>query len=277
MMRLTENDELSHPARLADWIAAQLDSGLDWFDHADIYGDRRCETLFGEALARQPALRSKVRLISKADIVTAARDGSRWGVKHYDTSAAYLRQSVEGSLRRLGVERLDLFLIHRPDPLMDVDETAQLLDDLVAEGKLAAVGVSNFLPDQWRLLQSRLTQPLRCNQIELSLKRTEPLFDGQAEALQLDRMQALCWSPLAGGTLEQGELAQPLAAMADIYGCTPTALAMAWLRRIPGAPVPVLGSFNAARIAAARQGCELSLTRSDWFTLLQAARGHRVA
>ncbi|MEH6579325.1 MAG: aldo/keto reductase, partial [Amphritea sp.] len=246
-------------------------------DHADIYGDQRCESLFGEALALVPGLKHRVRLISKADIVKDCRDQSHWKVNHYNTSAEYLRRSVEASLKRLQVERLDLFLLHRPDPLMDVAETATTLDALVSEGKVAEVGVSNFLPEQWRLLNGVLKNKLRCNQIELSLTHTEALFNGDAEALQRDDIQLLAWSPLAGGQLEQGALGERLAEMAALYGCSPTALAVAWLRRISGAPVPVLGSFNDQRIADAQQGSGMRVSRTDWYALLEAGRGHQVA
>ena len=277
MMRLTDYEPLHNAHTLADWIEARLDQGLNWFDHADIYGDQRCETLFGSALAVRPELKKRLKLISKADIVMPERDASRWRVKHYDTSANYLRDSVEGSLRRLNAEQLDLFLIHRPDPLMDVESVARELESLLADGKIADVGVSNFLPDQWRLLNRYLGNRLRCNQIELSLRCSTSLFNGDAEALQQDGMQILAWSPLAGGQLESGDLGACLAEMSEYYGCSAVALAIAWLRRIPSLPVPVLGSLNEQRIADALVGCSIKLSRGDWFALLEAARGHPVA
>ncbi|GGO87355.1 aryl-alcohol dehydrogenase [Marinobacterium nitratireducens] len=275
MMRLCEQKQLCQPAALADWIGRRLEQGLSWFDHADIYGDGRCEELFGAALASRPELRSKVRLIGKSDIVKPQPGAA--GVSHYDTSAEHLVAAVDGTLGRLGVERLDLFLLHRPDPLMDPEATARVLERLLHSGKVAQLGVSNFLPEQWRLLQQALGARLCCNQIELSLRASQPLFNGISEAQQRDGLQLLAWSPLAGGRLEEERLGERLAELSAQAGCGAVGLAMAWLRRIPGQPVPVLGSFSEERIADALAGCELDMSRQDWFALLEAGRGHRVA
>ncbi|MFC6673026.1 aldo/keto reductase [Marinobacterium aestuariivivens] len=275
MMRLAEQKSLQQPGPLADWIERRLDQGLNWFDHADIYGDGRCETLFGAALAARPELKSRVRLIGKADIVKAGGQAPKQ-VTHYDTSAEHLTAAVDGSLERLGVEQLDLFLVHRPDPLMDPEATARTLERLIQSGKVGQVGVSNFLPEQWRLLQQALGTRLCCNQLELSLRASGLLFNGTAEALQRDGLQLLAWSPLAGGRVEEEWLGERLAEMAAQAGCGTTGLALAWLRRLPGQPVPVMGSLNDARIADALAGCELELSRPDWFALLEAARGQRV-
>jgi predicted oxidoreductase len=276
MMRLHEQKPLHEAAALTGWIERRLEQGLHWFDHADIYGDGRCEALFGAALGQSPALKSRVRLISKADIIRVPRGNSPWHVTHYDSSPDYLEASVNGSLHRLGVERLDMFLLHRPDPLMDVGPTARALERLLQSGKVAQIGVSNFNPSQWRLLQQALGSRLSCNQLELSLRMSAPLFNGTHEALQHDGLQMLAWSPLAGGRLEEEGLGVLLRELAAKVGCGPVGLAMAWLRRIPGMPVPVLGSLNEARIADALAGCRYEMQRADWFALLEMARGQRV-
>ena len=277
MMRLQDYPELASPAALATWIQRRLDEGLDLFDHADIYGDRACETAFGEALAAVPALRRQVRIITKADIVRPQYSTERWKVKYYDTSADYLTGAIDAALQRLGVETIDLFLIHRPDPLTPAEETAGALDRAVAAGKIRQVGVSNFLPEQWRLLQSALSNRLVCNQIELSLTASEALFDGRHEALQRDGLRLLAWSPLAGGALGEGDLATSLREAAAAEGLNPTALALSWLRRIPGQPVPVIGSLRETRIQDALAGNGHVMSRPLWFELLERARGHRVA
>ncbi|NVK40190.1 MAG: aldo/keto reductase [Oceanospirillaceae bacterium] len=276
MMRLAEQKQLREPAVLADWIEKRLEQGLHWFDHADIYGDGRCESLFGAALAARPELRSQVRLIGKADIVKPQAEPAGRRVSRYDTSEAHLTAAVDGSLERLGVERLDLFLVHRPDPLMDPEATARTLERLIHSGKVAQIGVSNFLPEQWRLLQQALGARLCCNQFELSLRASQPLFNGTSEAMQRDGLQVLAWSPLAGGRLEEEQLGILLNEIAADVGCGAVGLAMSWLRRIPGQPVPVLGSLNEDRVADALAGARLEMSREDWFALLEAARGHRV-
>ncbi|MCP8689351.1 aldo/keto reductase [Marinobacterium sedimentorum] len=276
MMRLHEHKSLHDPAALAGWINRRVEQGLHWFDHADIYGDGRCETLFGAALAQSAELKSRVRLISKADIIKVPRDGSPWNVTHYDSSPDYLEASVNGSLNRLGVERLDMFLLHRPDPLMDIGPTARVLERLLQSGKVAQIGVSNFNPPQWRLLQQALGSRLSCNQLELSLRMNAPLFNGTSEAMQHDGLKMLAWAPLAGGRLEEEGLGVLLHELAEKAGCGPAGLAIAWLRRIPGAPIPVVGSLNEARIADALAGCRYEMQRPDWFALLEMARGERV-
>lgn len=277
LMRMPGYKELARPDSLADWIKRRLDEGLDLFDHADIYGNGECESRFGEALASQPGLAGKIRVITKADIVTAHADGSPWKVKHYNTEADYLRASVDSALKRLKVERIHCFLLHRPDPLMNPEATARVLEDLVAEGKIAHIGVSNFAPEQWRLLQQHCSLPLVCNQIELSLQHTGPLFDGTLEALQRDQQRLLAWSPLGGGRFSEAELDEVLDQSCRETGLTVTGLRVAWLRRLPGTPIPVIGSMRESRIAEALAGARYEMPRALWFRLLEASRGHRVA
>ncbi|SHE39473.1 Predicted oxidoreductase [Modicisalibacter ilicicola DSM 19980] len=277
MMRLSESYELSDPDRLANWIEARLDEGLHWFDHADIYGNRSCETLFGLALRRRPALRSRVRVVTKADIVLPTLDTSCFGVKHYDTSAGYLESAIEAALKRLGVERLDHFLLHRPDPLMDVESTARALDAAIDAGKIGAVGVSNFLPEQWRRLQRAMEHRLDAHQLQLSLARPAPLLDGLYDALLNDGQQPLAWSPLGGGLVFEDILGSALEKLAKDLDVSRAGLALAWLRRIPGQPLPVVGTLKDQRLQTLAKEGHLSIDRATWFALLEEARSQRVA
>ncbi|SDL21941.1 Predicted oxidoreductase [Modicisalibacter muralis] len=277
MMRLHESHELQEPDRLADWIEARLDDGLHWFDHADIYGDRQGETLFGRALKKRPALKTRVRIVTKAGIVLPARDDSGFEVKHYDTSPVYLNAAIDAALARLGVERLEHFLIHRPDPLMDVAATAEALDDAIDAGKVGAVGVSNFLPEQWRHLQRAMRHRLGAHQLELSLARPEPLFDGLYEALINDGQQPLAWSPMGGGSVFEDVLGSALERLASDFDVSSAGLALAWLRRLPGQPVPVVGTLKERRIGELVHDSALTLDRATWFALLEEARSQRVA
>lgn len=277
MMRLHEEPALHAPERLADWLEARLDEGLDWFDHADIYGDRAGEALFGAALRARPALAKRVRVVTKAGIVTPERDSSAHGVKHYDSSRAHVTAAIEAALTRLGIERLDHFLIHRPDPLMDAEATGRALDEAIDAGKLGAAGVSNFLPEQWRRLQGAMHHRLAAHQLQLSLDHSAPLFDGHFDALVGDGLAPLAWSPLGGGRVMTGPARPALLALAERLGVSPAGLALAWLRALPGRPVPVIGSLKAERIRALQADAGLTLARADWFALLEAARGHEVA
>lgn len=277
LMRLLDYPELASPQALAGWINACLEQGLDTFDHADIYGDSQCEALFGAALAADPALKRRVRVITKTDIVHAHQDNSPWQVKHYCAEGDYVSHAIDQALRRLQVDRIDTFLIHRPDPLADTQAMARALEAAVKAGKIGEIGVSNFLPEQWRWLQANTSLPLRCNQSELSLMATQGLFDGTHEAQLRDNLQWLAWSPLGGGRLEHCVPGKALARAQEETGLSVTALAVAWINRIPGAPVPVLGSLRPERIREALAGTREPLPRELWFSLLEAARGHEVA
>ena len=277
MMNLHQATELHAAERLADWIEARLDQGLDWFDHADIYGDRAGERLFGDALRARPGLARRVRVVTKTDIVTPERDASAFAVKHYDSSPAYVTRAIDASLERLGVERLDHFLLHRPDPLMDAEATGRALDDAIAAGKIGSAGISNFLPEAWRRLQAGMHARLSAHQLQLSLDHSAPLFDGLYDAVIGDGQAPMAWSPLGGGRALDGPAAALLHSQAEALGVSPAGLALAWLRALPGRPLPVIGSLRPERIETLHRDASLELSRPAWFALLEAARGHEVA
>ncbi|WP_438455994.1 aldo/keto reductase [Vreelandella venusta] len=276
MMRLHEAPEMHQASYLADWIEARIEQGLHWFDHADIYGNGACETLFGHALNTRPGLSKRLKVVTKASI---ANDNPALGsgkIKHYNASPGYLCRAIDNALNRLGVERLDHFLIHRPDLLMNAEATGRALDDAINAGKIGAAGISNHLPSQWRRLQNAMHHPLRTNQIELSISHNAPLFDGSFDDLCADGHAPMAWSPLAGGTLMQGDVGNVLNRVAREQNGTPNALALAWLRSLPSRPTPVVGSVKPERIADMLDGPE-TLSRETWYELLEAARGHCVA
>ncbi|GHB16021.1 aldo/keto reductase [Salinicola rhizosphaerae] len=276
MMRLDERPEFDDVDTFADWLEARVDQGLHWFDHADSYGNHEGERRFGEALARRPALKSRVRVVTKGNIVLPSRDRSPFGVKHYDTSERYLTQVIDDSLTRLGVDRLDHFLLHRPDPLMDAEATARALDDAIDAGKVGAVGVSNFLPEQWRRLQAAMSHRLGVHQLELSLAHPDALFDGFYDAILADGLAPMAWSPLGGGSVFEDVLGTALSRLAEQLHSTTAGLAMAWLRRLPGRPIPVIGTLNERRIDNLLLSGNLEIDRPTWFALLEEARSHRV-
>ncbi|MDL0429898.1 aldo/keto reductase [Marinobacter sp. TBZ242] len=277
MMRLHDHPQLTRTARLADWIAERLDEGLNVFDHADIYGAGECEQLFGAALRASPALAGRVRVITKAGIVPADQDCSTWRVKHYRAEAGYLQNAIDKALDSLAVEQIDTFLIHRPDPLMQAEDVVRILEASVSAGKVRQIGVSNFLPEQWRWLARNTALPLACNQSQLSLAHTDPLFDGTLEAHLGDGIRWLAWSPLGGGGLTSHIPADLRNQASEETGLDDTALAIAWLHQIPGAPVPVLGSLNRHRIHSALQGVRSQLPRPLWYRLLESVRKSAVA
>ncbi len=281
LMRLSEWG-WTRQQRLA-FIETLLDLGVTTFDHADIYGGYTCEGLFGEALALNPALRDRLQLVTKCGIqlVTPNRPDNR--VKHYDTSGPHITASVDRSLRELRSDYIDLLLIHRPDPLMQADQTASALADLVRSGKVLHLGVSNFLPRQYDLLQSRLEVPLVTNQVEYSPLNMENQRNGILEHCQQHGIRPMIWSPFAGGRLFRGEdpAAQRVRSrMAEIGeqlgGAGIDQVALAWLLAHPAGLLPVLGSGEAGRVRRAAQALELRLDRQQWFSIWEAAAGEPV-
>ena len=210
------------------------------------------------------------------------RPGNR--LQHYDTSAAHIVASVDRSLANLGTDYLDLLLLHRPDPLMDADETAAALAGLVKAGKARAVGVSNFTPSQFDLLASRLPFSLVTNQIEMSVLKTTALTDGSLDHAQRLSYAPMIWSPLGGGSLFTGQggrearVRAALAAVAAEIGAGDLAtVAIAWLLRHPAQLVPVLGSMKPERLAAMAGALDVRLDRQQWFAILEASEGRSVA
>ena len=268
---------------LLNFIHGCLDLGITTFDNADIYGGYTCEGLFGAALAAEPGLRDRLELVTKCGIqlVTGNRPGNR--VHHYDTSRDHIIAAAENSLSQLQTDRLDLLLIHRPDPLLDADEVAEAFGALWAAGKVRHFGVSNFLPWQFDLLQSRLDFPLVTNQIELSALHLAPLNDGTLDQAQRLRVPPMAWSPLAGGRLfdAQDERARRVRAALEgvgreLGGAAVDQVALAWLLRHPARVLPVLGSGRVERIHAAAMAEGLRLDRQQWFAIWEASAGREV-
>ena len=259
-------------------INAALDQGITTFDQADIYGGYTAEGGMGGALKANPSLRQQMEIVSKCDIVIDAGRHSGARVKHYDTTAEHINASVDASLSEMGIEEIDVLLIHRPDPLMDHHVTGAALDALVDTGKVRAVGASNFRPWDWDLLQSAMRHPLVTNQVELSLKHIEPFTNGDLAFHQQHGHVVMAWSPLGGGDLmtASNELTRRLDSIAARCGVDRAAVATAFLVAHPANITPVLGTNNLDRIAALSDAERVSLDRQDWFWLYEAALGGEV-
>lgn len=259
-----------------------LETGITTIDHADIYGGYRCEALFGEVLRDAPELRDRLEIVTKCGICLTddARPSHR--VKHYDTSPDHLATSVDRSLRNLGVDAVDLLLIHRPDPLMDPDDSAAALTQLRDAGKIRYAGVSNFTAEQFDLLQSRLDFTLVTNQIEVSPLTLSPLTDGTLDHCLARRLRPMAWSPLAGGRLWMNDdrarrVLGMLETVAHRYpGTGADQVALAWLLRHPSGMVPVIGTGSVARIVSAARAVDLDLDRQSWFEIYEASLGGEV-
>jgi predicted oxidoreductase len=260
-------------------VEACLAQGITTLDQADIYGGYTAEALLGAAFRAAPGLRDKVELVTKCDIVAPVGRHAAARVKHYDTSAAHITASVETSLREMATDRIDLLLIHRPDPLMDACETGACLDALVASGKVRAVGVSNFRPWDFTLLQSAMKTRLATNQIEISLACHAPFTNGDIAFHQERGIAPMAWSPLAGGALLSGAetpLRDALHRIGAAQGADWSAVAIAWLLRHPARIIPVLGTNSLARIAQISDALKVEMDRQTWFELYTHALGHEV-
>lgn len=279
LWRLTD-DPMHSTKHLQSKIEACLDQGITSFDQADIYGGYSSEAELGKVLKQARQLRQNMEIITKCDIVAPIGIHSDKTVKHYDTSAPYINWAVERSLTQMSIEQIDLLLLHRPDPLMDADETAETLDTLINSGKVKAIGVSNFRPWDIELLQSRTANKLVTNQIEISLTEHNPISNGDLAYLQQHRIAPMAWSPLGGGNLfkdPNSQLNQKLNRLAIDFGVEPTAIAIAWLLRHPSKILPIMGSNNIQRIKQFSEALTVKLNRETWFELLQAATGQAVA
>ncbi|MEC7207812.1 MAG: aldo/keto reductase [Pseudomonadota bacterium] len=279
MWRLADDDDQSASYVQAK-IEACLEQGITSMDQADIYGDYGAEEILGNALRAAPHLRDRIEIITKCDIVAPAGRHSGARVKYYDTSPAHITASVEDSLRLMGLERIELLLLHRPDPLMDHQATGQILDSLIASGKIGAAGVSNFKPHDWSLLQSAMSNRLATNQIEISVIANQAFSNGDLAFLQQQAVPPMAWSPLAGGALfnpQQAALKSLLTEKGAAFGVDCTAVAIAWLLAHPATILPVLGTNKLSRIAGISEALRVQLNKQDWFEIYQMANGHEVA
>lgn len=290
----------SHIAEAERAVDAALEIGITMFDHADIYARGQAESAFGQVLKRRPGLRDQMVIQSKCGI----RFGNGTLPTRYDFSKQHILTSVDGILSRLGIEQLDILLLHRPDPLMEPDEVAEAFGKLKSSGKVRYFGVSNMNQAQIRFLQRALPDQLCVNQLQLSLSHlhfidatvhvnqdagTAVAFpDGLLEFSQHERMQIQAWGPLGKGyltgrdTRDQSATVQQTAAliarMAEEKGTSREAIALGWLMRHPAGIQPVIGTINPERVRACgdaeRQAAQM--TRDEWYTLYTAARGKNV-
>ena len=279
MWRLGDDADTS-PAHVQAKIESCLAQGITTMDQAAIYGGFMAEGILGNALRDAPALKDRIEIVTKCDIVAPVGRHESARVKHYDTSRAHITQSVEASLRLMGVETIDLLLIHRPDPLMDHHETGTALDDLVTSGKVRSVGVSNFRPWDWELLQSAMTSRLVTNQIEISVLAHHPFTNGDIAFLQRHAIPPMAWSPLAGGALfapENKSIHDSLAAIAARHDSDVPSLVVAWLMAHPARIMPVMGTNSLDRIASLGAAAKISIDRETWYEIYTIALGEEVA
>jgi predicted oxidoreductase len=281
--RLLEDPLSATPGALLALLKECLDCGITTIDTAEIYGGYRVEELTGAALALDAGVKARMEIITKAGIYVPNAFHPDRRFAHYNASAARLVKSAEKSLRLLGVDTLDCFLVHRPDWVASIDDTAAGLNQLIRDGKIRSAGVSNYSAGQFAALSSRMDHPLVTNQVEFHPFHMDPIYDGVFDQCQEKRLRPMAWSPMAGGRIfaegdaDAARLRAACGEMSGRYGgASVDQLVLAWIMAHPSRPMPVLGTAKAARVRAAAGAAALALTREDWYGLWEAAKGHRI-
>ncbi len=275
-------------SEIENLIRTAMDEGINFFDHADIYGGGKSEELFADAIQMNESIREKMILQSKCGINTKGN--------FYDFSKEHILYSVDEILKRLQTDYLDILLLHRPDPLMEPEEVAEAFDELHNSGKVKYFGVSNHNPAQIELLQKFIPHKLVVNQLQLSIAHT-PLIDSgvslnmntdqainrDSSILEYSRLNDItiqAWSPYQNGFFKGPflgdvenfpELNEVIDTIAEKYEVTNTAIATAWITRHPANIQVVLGTTNAQRLKDACKGSDIPLTREEWYQIYKAA------
>jgi predicted oxidoreductase len=267
-------------------IIAAYEAGYTLFDNADIYCRGEAERIFGAVLKEIPDMRGRVLVVTKGGIRPGG-DPQPGAPSRYDFSAEHIVSACEQSLRRMGIETIDVYLLHRPDLLADPEEVARAFSQLKDAGKVRYFGVSNFRPTLVTALQVVCPMPLIVHQVEISLARLDAFTDGTLDQCLVERITPMAWSPLAAGLIGDGakqllpsqksyrlQACLPvLDSIAQSRGASRIAVALAWLLKHPARIQPILGSTNPQRIREAARAADLELTREEWYSLLIAARG----
>ena len=282
-------------------VRTALDEGINFFDHANVYQSGRCEEAFSVMWSQVPGLRDRIVLQSKCGIRRAGDPNPDSPVR-YDFSYQHIKDSVEGSLKRLKTDHLDILLLHRPDPLADPEEVAKAFAELKDAGKVRFFGVSNHTGPQIELLKTALSVPLVANQLEISIlhntllsagvitNQDNPTYpvrgEGTLEYCHAHKITVQAWSPLARG-LASGKAASSsderavktaavVEAIATAHSVSHEAVVIAWLLKHPAKIQPIIGTMTPARISACCQADGVDLTREEWYTLFSAGRGANV-
>lgn len=275
---------------LSDWglgageilshIEQNIDLGVTTFDHADIYGDYTCEELFGNALRLKPELRNKIEIITKTGIKLLSDKYPERKIKSYDYSESHIIGSVESSLKKLGTDRIDLLLLHRPSPLINPEEVAVAFSKLKKDGKVLSFGVSNFTPSQFKMLNSYIDDNLVTNQVEISPAHLEHFDNGNMDFFLHKRICPMAWSPVARGGIfnpsnaKERRINEELNKIADeLLVNAPDKIAYAWLLKHPSMIIPVVGTRKIQRLKNAIEALNIDMSTEQWLRIYNASTG----
>jgi predicted oxidoreductase len=269
-------------------MLAAYEAGYTLFDHADIYGGGEAERVHGQIFRDQPELREGPILVTKCGV--RKPDDPPGSPYRYDLRRDYILGCCEESLRRLNVEQIDIYLLHRADWLVNPAEVAEAFTKLKDSGKVRFFGVSNFRPTLLTAIQVACPMPIVVNQVEISLGKLDAFEDGTLDQCMIEGITPLAWSPLGGGQYAEGvrrilpgqqgyrseDVLPLLDQYATQYGASRSAVALAWLLKHPAGIIPIVGSTDPERIRGAAKAAAINLSREDWYQLLGAARGERL-
>ncbi len=268
---------------LLSFIKQCIEIGVTTFDHADIYGNYSCEEIFGHAIKLDTSVSKNIEIVTKCGIKLLSDKYPERSIKHYDYSFEHIVRSAENSLKKLQIEKIDVFLLHRPAPFFNPEEVAKAFDNLHKSGKVLHFGVSNFTPLQFQSLQSHLDQKLLINQVELSPYNLEHFRNGNIDFLLNEGITPMSWSPLAGGSLfnPQDEKAHRLVTTLKEIGEELNlehidSVIYAWLLSHPSRIAPIVGSGKLERIKTAVQAEQVEMSLEQWYKIWVASTGHRV-
>lgn len=255
-----------------------IENGITTFDHADIYGGYTTEASFGKALSESKIDRKKIQLITKCGIQYVSENRPNNSIKHYEYSKDYIIWSAENSLKNLQTDYLDVFLLHRPSPLMQADEIAEAVSKLKADGKILSFGVSNFTSSQTELLRQKTE--ISFNQVQFSATHHEAMLDGSFDYMQIHNIKPMAWNPLGivfrENTDQTFRLRQLLAKLVEKYRIGSDIILLAWIMQHPAGISPVAGTVNSGRIQQLMKAKSLVLDKQDWFAIWTESMGHKV-
>ena len=255
-----------------------IENGITTFDHADIYGGYTTEASFGKALSESKIDRKKIQLITKCGIQYVSENRPNNSIKHYEYSKDYIIWSAENSLKNLQTDYLDVFLLHRPSPLMQADEIAEAVSKLKADGKILSFGVSNFTSSQTELLRQKTE--ISFNQVQFSATHHEAMLDGSFDYMQIHNIKPMAWNPLGTvfreNTDQTFRLRQLLAKLVEKYRIGSDIILLAWIMQHPAGISPVAGTVNSGRIQQLMKAKSLVLDKQDWFAIWTESMGNKV-
>ena len=265
-------------SQMEELIHFNLEKGISSFDHADIYGDYTTENEFGKAFKNSSVKRENIQLISKCGIQYVGKTRPSNLVKYYQYDSDYIIYSAEKSIKDLNADYLDLFLMHRPSPLMHPDEIQKAVEKLMGQGKIKMFGVSNFTSGQTDLILSKTK--VCVNQIQLSLSHNYPIFDSSLDYMMVNKIIPMSWSPLGSFYKNESENNKRVSILLDElstkYNASKDQLLISWILKHPSKVHPVIGTTNFERISSASCANEIKLSNIDWFRMLETYLGHKL-